>query len=204
MKYFFSYSYIPAPHTIYENIYKLEPGHILIVNKKTGSIHLKKRPWYSLKDSTYNTVSHYEEGKAITRERLTEAVRLRMIADVPLGAFLSGGIDSSIIVGLMSSLSSEPVKTFSIGYKNDAMFDETIYAKEVAILHNTDHTEIKLDYKDVLSVIPDVLDFMDEPFGDSSALPTYIVSRETKKHVKVALSGDGADEVFGGYIKYLG
>ena len=204
LKYFFSYSYIPAPHTIFENIYKLEPGHMLMVNKTPDSIQLKKKQWYSLTDSTHNAIAHYEEGKTLLKENLAEAVRLRMIADVPLGAFLSGGIDSSIVVGLMSSLSGKPVKTFSIGYKNDTMFDETVYAKELALLHNTDHTEIKVDYKDVLSVIPDILDFIDEPFGDSSVIPTYIVSRETKKHVTVALSGDGADEVFGGYIKYLG
>jgi asparagine synthase (glutamine-hydrolysing) len=126
-----------------------------------------------------------------------------MIADVPLGAFLSGGIDSSIIVALMARSSKSPVKTFSIGFKDDHLFDESGYAKEMADQYGTDHHKIMLSYKDMLDVLPDVLSNFDEPFADSSAIPTYIVSRETKKFVTVALSGDGGDELFAGYRSYL-
>jgi asparagine synthase (glutamine-hydrolysing) len=137
-------------------------------------------------------------------ESMSEAVSMRMIADVPLGAFLSGGIDSSIIVALMANHAKEPVKTFSIGFKDNKLFDETRYAREVSNRFNTEHHEFKLTYRDMLDVLPDVLSTFDEPFSDSSALPTYIVSRETKGYVTVALSGDGGDELFAGYRFYLG
>ena len=129
---------------------------------------------------------------------------MQMIADVPLGAFLSGGIDSSIIVGLMARNSSQPVKTYTIGYKDMPLFDETDYARDVALFNRTDHHEIKLDAGDIISAIPQVLASFDEPFGDSSAVPTFVVSRETRKGVKVALSGDGGDELFAGYRMYKG
>jgi asparagine synthase (glutamine-hydrolysing) len=127
-----------------------------------------------------------------------------MIADVPLGAFLSGGIDSSVIVGLMARNATRPVKTYSIGYKDMPMYDETTYAREVAAFHKTDHREIKLNAKDIIHAIPDVLNALDEPFGDSSAVPTYMVARATVRDVKVALSGDGGDELFAGYRMYQG
>jgi asparagine synthase (glutamine-hydrolysing) len=137
-------------------------------------------------------------------DRLKEAVRLRLISDVPLGVFLSGGIDSSIIVGLMARNSSRPVKTYSIGYADMPMFDETGYARDVARMHRTDHHEIRLKAADIITAIPDVLNSFDEPFADSSAVPTFVVSRETVKEVKVALSGDGGDELFAGYRMYQG
>jgi asparagine synthase (glutamine-hydrolysing) len=127
-----------------------------------------------------------------------------MISDVPLGAFLSGGLDSSIIVALMARNSNRPVKTFSIGYKDLPSFDETRYAREVAGFNGTDHHEFKLGYRDILEAFPRVLENVDEPFADSSAVPTYIVSKETRRHVTVALSGDGGDELFAGYRMYLG
>jgi asparagine synthase (glutamine-hydrolysing) len=135
---------------------------------------------------------------------LEGAVKRRLISDVPLGAFLSGGIDSSIIVALMARNSSRPVKTFSIGYKDLPSFDETKYAREVARFNKTEHQEFKLGYKDILETFPAVLETLDEPFADSSAVPTFIVSRETRRHVTVALSGDGGDELFAGYRMYLG
>ncbi|MDY7038519.1 MAG: asparagine synthase C-terminal domain-containing protein, partial [Thermodesulfobacteriota bacterium] len=138
------------------------------------------------------------------RVLLEDAVKRRLISDVPLGAFLSGGVDSSIIVALMAKYSSRPVKTFSIGYKDLPSFDETKYAREVARLNNTDHQEFKLGYRDILDVFPAVLENLDEPFADSSAVPAFILSRETKNHVTVALSGDGGDELFAGYRMYLG
>ncbi|MBT4364756.1 MAG: asparagine synthase, partial [Desulfobacteraceae bacterium] len=127
----------------------------------------------------------------------------RMIADVPLGAFLSGGIDSSIVAALMAEHSTSPVKTFSIGFKGARLFDETSEARETADFLKTDHHEFRLNSSDILDVFPDILSTFDEPFSDSSAIPTYIVSRETKKHVTVALSGDGGDELFAGYRSYL-
>ena len=135
---------------------------------------------------------------------IEDSVKMRMISDVPLGAFLSGGIDSSIIVGLMARNSSKPVKTFSIGYEDLELFDETRYAREVAQLNHTEHYEFKLTYKDILDVFPTVLSSFDEPFADSSAVPTFLVSRETRKLVTVALAGDGSDELFAGYRMYLG
>ena len=135
---------------------------------------------------------------------MDEAVKSHMIADVPVGAFLSGGIDSSIIVGLMARHSSRPVQTYTIGFADMPLFDERSWAREVARFHGTEHREFALSARDVLEAIPGVLDSFDEPFADSSALPTYIVSRETAKSVKVALSGDGGDELFAGYRMYAG
>jgi len=146
----------------------------------------------------------WDQCKERLRELLEASVGRRLIADVPLGAFLSGGIDSSIIVALMARQSSRPVKTFCIGYEDLPSFDETRYAREVARFNHTEHHEFKLGYRDILDAFPKVLDNLDEPFADSSAVPTYIVSRETKRHVTVALSGDGGDELFAGYRMYLG
>ena len=203
---YLAFSYVPAPYTIFRGIRKLEPGHSLILEK--GELRIEKY-WDvpqepDLNVSSPSFCSQEEIIKKSLYEYLSEAVRKRMIADVPLGAFLSGGIDSSIIVGLMSRHSSRPVKTFSIGFSDDKLFDETHYAREAARLFKTDHHEFKLTYRDMLDALPDVLSTFDEPFADSSAIPTYIVSKETKRHVTVALSGDGGDELFAGYRSYLG
>ena len=195
-------NYIPAPWTIFKNIQKVMPGQFLVF--EGGK--LEKCKYWKLP----NTDRKIDESKSLNSIK-TELFRLgrqavdrRLIADVPLGAFLSGGIDSSIVVGLMDGLMDRPVKTFSIGYKDLPFYDETDYAKEVAAFHRTDHREFRLSYQDVLDAIPEVLDDFDEPFADSSAIPTYIVSRETRREVTVALSGDGADELFAGYRKYSG
>ncbi|MFQ5559764.1 MAG: asparagine synthase (glutamine-hydrolyzing), partial [Nitrospinota bacterium] len=201
---FFTYSYISSPATIYKNMFKVEPGSLITVSKAKGKLRLQEKKWYTLKPAHPSPFGSYEESKKELRNLLTEAVRRRLVSEVPLGAFLSGGIDSSIIVGLMARLSGTPVKTYSIGYKNNSLFDETRYARQVADFNDCQHTEIKIDYNDALSVIPKVLDCLDEPFGDSSAIPTYILSREVGKSITVALSGDGADEIFGGYRKYSG
>lgn len=203
---YLAFSYVPAPLTIFKGIKKLEPGHSLIL--ENGKIEDKKY-WDVPKtiDPDISSLTFIEQER-IYKKRLykclNDAVRFRMVADVPLGVFLSGGIDSSIIVALMTRNSNQPVKTFSIGFKDDKLFDETLYAREVAKLNHTDHYEFKLTYKDMLDALSDVLSTFDEPFSDSSAIPTYIVSRETRKHVKVALSGDGGDELFAGYRSYLG
>ncbi|MBU4462492.1 MAG: asparagine synthase (glutamine-hydrolyzing) [Proteobacteria bacterium] len=196
-------NYIPAPYTVFKGVKKLRPGHILIFSKG----EMEEREYWNI-DRDIRIETDGKEDFAFLKnalfEVLEEAVSMRMIADVPLGAFLSGGIDSSIVVGLMSRNSSLPVKTYSIGYKDMSMFDETAYAREVAAFHNTDHHEFKLGAKDILDAIPEVLESFDEPFADSSAVPTFVVSRETGNDVKVALSGDGGDELFAGYRMYTG
>lgn len=196
-------NYIPAPYTIFKKIKKLEPGCYILVRKEGLEI---KQYWDIGKGTEYyeNKEKTFETYKKNLYDLLEDSVRIRLIADVPLGAFLSGGIDSSIIVGLMSRVSNSPINTYSIGYKDIPLFDETEYAREVAKLNDTHHHEIILSAKDVLDTIPEVLNSLDEPFADSSAIPQYIVSRETKKHVKVALSGDGGDELFAGYRMYSG
>jgi len=200
-------NYIPATWTIFKNIRKLLPGHYLLLEKGELSIQSYWDIPVNGREPEVPSPSdpvQWNQCKERLRALLDASVRRRLIADVPLGAFLSGGIDSSIIVALMARHSSRPVKTFSIGYKDLPSFDETRYAREVATFNSTEHYEFKLGYKDILDAFPKVLDHFDEPFADSSAVPTYIVSRETKRHVTVALSGDGGDELFAGYRMYLG
>ena len=196
-------NYIPGPYTIFKKIKKLDPGCYIMVRKEGLEI---KQYWDIEKDteSYENKEKNIGTFKKNLYDLLEDSVKIRLIADVPLGAFLSGGIDSSIIVGLMSRVSNSPINTYSIGYKDVPLFDETKYAREVAKFNDTHHHEIILSAKDVLDTIPEVLTCLDEPFADSSAIPQYIVSRETKKHVKVALSGDGGDELFAGYRMYSG
>jgi asparagine synthase (glutamine-hydrolysing) len=200
-------NYIPATWTIFKNIRKLLPGHYLLLEK--GKLSIQSYWDIPVNGGEPEVPSpsdpvQWNQCKERLRALLDASVRRRLIADVPLGAFLSGGIDSSIMVALMARHSSRPVKTFSIGYKDLPSFDETRYAREVATFNRTEHYEFKLGYKDILDAFPKVLDNLDEPFADSSAVPTYIVSRETKRHVTVALSGDGGDELFAGYRMYLG
>jgi asparagine synthase (glutamine-hydrolysing) len=202
-------NYIPAPWTIFKNIRKLMPGTYLVAEKGKVTVETywdvpvgaEKR-----EDTPTRSAPGEETGdfKKTLYALLEGAVKRRLISDVPLGAFLSGGIDSSIIVALMAKNSTRPVKTFSIGYKDLPAFDETKYAREVAKFNKTEHQEFKLGYKDILEAFPAVLETLDEPFADSSAVPTFIVSRETRRHVTVALSGDGGDELFAGYRMYLG
>jgi asparagine synthase (glutamine-hydrolysing) len=203
---YLAFNYVPAPHTIFKGIRKLMPGHYLILENGTFQID---KYWESPQTFDPEIASlPFSEQESVYKQQLyrilDDAVSSRMIADVPLGAFLSGGIDSSIIVGLMARNSASAIRTFSIGFNNDRLFDETHYAREVADYYKTDHYEFMLDYKDMLEILRTVLTTFDEPFADSSAIPTFVVSRETKKHVKVALSGDGGDELFAGYRSYQG
>ena len=194
-------NYIPAPHTIYQSVKKLLPGHFLwIENRET-----KKEQWYDIEKVARGLpeILNYDAAQKKLFELMDDAVQVRLIADVPLGSFLSGGIDSSIVAGL-ASFHTDQLKTFSIGYSEDAFFDETDYARLVAKHFKTDHTVFNLMRNDLFESLDEVLNYLDEPFADSSALPVFILSKHTRKHVKVALSGDGADEVFGGYIKHLG
>lgn len=199
---YLSLSYIPAPWTIFKGIKKLEPGCYLVFENGKLKTH---RYWDIPKpEEMESPSSNFRNIKQDLFRLLQQAVKRRLVADVPLGAFLSGGIDSSIVVGLMAQAMDRRVKTFSIGYKDLPFYDETDHAREVAAFHETDHRELRLSYRDVIDAIPAVLDDFDEPFADSSAIPTYILSRETRQEVTVALSGDGADELFAGYRKYTG
>jgi len=201
---YLSLNYIPAPLTIFRNIRKLRPGHLLTVHEGTVT---ESRYWDIAATSTASCAPEpgdFNQATAQLFNTLDDAVKSQMVADVPLGAFLSGGIDSSVIVGLMARHASKPVKTYTIGYTDMPMFDETAYARQVAAFHKTEHNEIMLDSRAILGSVPDVLASLDEPFGDSSAVPTYVVSRETARDVSVALSGDGGDELFAGYRMYQG
>jgi asparagine synthase (glutamine-hydrolysing) len=203
---YLSLNYIPAPHTIFKNIRKLSPGHILTICNGM----LKEERFWDVASSGMMPAagapygSDFENTKALLFSSLEEAVRSQMVADVPLGAFLSGGIDSSVIVGLMARNASRPVKTYAIGFKDMPMYDESSYAREVAAFHKTEHHEIMLSSREMINTIPAVLASFDEPFGDSSAVPTYVVARATARDVTVALSGDGGDELFAGYRMYKG
>lgn len=189
--------YVPAPKTGFKGIHKLEPGHYLLLNLKTGRL-VKKRYW-RLNYAKKLELSE-EEWKSRILAKLDESVALRMVADVPLGAFLSGGIDSSAVVALMSQHSTTRVKTFSIGF-NEAKYSELKYAKIVADKFNTDHTEFIVK-PGAVETLPLLVRHYEEPYADSSALPSYYVSKLTREHVTVALNGDGGDENFAGYSRY--
>lgn len=192
-------NYIPQPQSMLQGVTKLQPGHYLSANRE-GQV--STQPYYELKcrPDLYNKYS-YEEAQQQLVQRLDNAVQERMISDVPLGAFLSGGIDSSVVVAL-ASRHTDQLRTFSIGYKDNPFFDETSYARLVAKKYHTDHEVFSLSNKDFLDHVYGVLDYLDEPFADSSAIPVYILSHLTRQQVTVALSGDGADEVFSGYNKH--
>lgn len=196
---FLTYQYVPPPATIYEGIFKLPPAHTLVFSPQTGVMNV--REYWHLR---YEPKLQISEKEAIEQllSILREAVKIRLESDVPLGAFLSGGIDSSTTVALMSELMDEPVRTFSIGFENEA-FNELPYARIVAQRFRTNHREFIVRPK-ALAVLPQIVWHLDEPFGDSSALPTFYVAKICREHVKVALTGDGGDESFAGYERYVG
>jgi asparagine synthase (glutamine-hydrolysing) len=198
MHQYLSWGAVAAPRTVYRGVRRLLPAHWLLWS---GGRIETERYWHPLEGG--EAPASYEEGTRHLRELLEDSVRLQMIADVPLGAFLSGGVDSTAIVGLMRARGGD-VNTFSIGFAGERVFDETRYAREAAGFHRTRHVEEQLRAADVRQVIPEVLNGVSEPFGSASLLPTYVVSRETRRKMTVALSGDGADELFAGYDKYLG
>jgi asparagine synthase (glutamine-hydrolysing) len=196
----FSYlqlNYIPPPWSIFKNVKKLEPGTWIMIDNDGTKFH---QNYYEIPEIS-KTIPTYEEAKAHLYELLDQSVQCRLIADVPLGAFLSGGKDSSIIVALASRY-QKSLKTFSIGFKDEPMFDETYYAHLVAARYKTNHTTFSLTNADLYEHLHNILDYTDEPFADSSAIAVNILSFQTRKHVKVALAGDGADELFAGYNKH--
>jgi asparagine synthase (glutamine-hydrolysing) len=190
------FGYIPDPATAFKPIHKLPPGHLLTFAK--GEVRIRQY-WDFPQYGTYQPASE-EELLEELEFRLSEAVRIRMIADVPLGAMLSGGTDSSTIVALMARSTSQPVKTFSVGFRH-ADFNELPYARLVAQKFGTDHHELILE-PDLIETIDTLTRHLEEPFGDSSMLPTYFISCLARRHVTVALSGDGGDEAFAGYDRY--
>lgn len=197
--------YVPAPYSIYEGVYKLPPGTILTVDALGR--HGQPESWWALTDVIKSTMEHgapRDEARAIDEleSLLVSIVSEQMESDVPLGAMLSGGIDSSLVVALMQKLGTGRTKTFSIGFAERA-FDESDQAKSVAEYLKTEHTQLKVSAEDALQVIPRLPDIYDEPFADSSQIPSVILSSLTREHVTVALTGDGGDEVFGGYNRHV-
>ena len=201
---YFIHGYIPAPYSIYENIYKLEPGCILEIKSPFNKYDIST--YWSIKEVAQHGQEHlfkgtYEEAVDELERLLKASIQDQMMADVPVGAFLSAGIDSSTVVALMQSLYPDKVKTFTIGME-DEKYNEAVYAKEIAAHLGTEHTELYIAEEDARGVIPRIPFIFGEPFADSSQIPTYLVSRMTREHVTVSLSGDGGDELFCGYNSY--
>ncbi|NEU55655.1 asparagine synthase (glutamine-hydrolyzing) [Halorussus sp. MSC15.2] len=194
---YFAFGFIPSQRTAFKNITKLRPGELAIVSEDG----VQRESFYS--PSITPREPGLDTAATELRERVERSVERRLQSDVPLGAFLSGGIDSSIVVGTMAQISDEPVKTFTVGF-DEELFDESWAAREVASFHNTNHHEFTVSPDDVRELIPKVVGRLGEPFADQSLLPTFVVAQKTRQNVKVALSGDGADELFAGYGKYRG
>lgn len=209
------HNYVPAPYSIYRRVFKLLPGSLMTVTLRDARCGpgadprepLPLRCYWSFRDTVRSaTTERFTGGDVEAADRLEHllraSIRRQMIADVPLGAFLSGGVDSSTVVALMQTESAVPVRTFTIGFHEDA-YDEAVHAKAVARHLGTDHTELYVTPAEAMSVVPELPTLYDEPFADSSQIPTYLVSRMARSHVKVSLSGDAGDELFGGYGRYF-
>lgn len=197
---YFAVGYVPDPTSIYRAARKLPPAHHLLVRLDTGSIEQPRQYWkFEFRPDPSISSSEWTEQLA---QKLTETVGCHMISDVPLGAFLSGGVDSSTVVALMARASSRPVKTFSIGFEEEA-YSELPYARTVAEHIGADHTDL-IVRPDKCALVGKLFSFYDEPFADSSAVPTFLVSELARSHVTVCLTGDGGDEIFGGYNRYMG
>lgn len=199
---YFQRGYISAPHTIFQNTFKLLPGHFLEIDLKTEKASLQK--YWDVVDC-YNQPKlsiSYEEAKEETERLMLSAFQYRMVADVPVGVFLSGGYDSTAVTALLQKNSSQKIKTFTIGF-NDPKFNEAHHARQVADYLGTAHHEQTCTYQDALDIVEQLPFIYDEPFGDTSAIPTTLVSRMARKKVTVALSADGGDEIFAGYPKYF-
>ncbi|MEO9805384.1 MAG: asparagine synthase (glutamine-hydrolyzing) [Reichenbachiella sp.] len=197
LNYYLQLNYTPAPLTMIKGVQKLEPGHYLEI--KNGAV--SKFQYYDIPKVQTTEGLTYASAKEKLHNLLEQSVGRRMIADVPLGCFLSGGIDSSVITALAST-QTKSLSTFSIGFEGNKFFDETSYAELVASKFKTNHTTFKLTNEEITAHLETIVDHIDEPFADSSAIPVYLLSKKTREHVTVALSGDGADEIFSGYNKH--
>ena len=199
---FMRHNYVPAPFTIYQGVWKLEPG-MYAVFKEDGQVSIRR--YWDLREVVRSGREARRAWSDETRSDLEvvmrDAIERRMIADVPLGALLSGGIDSSLVTALMQAQRATPVRTFSIGFA-DSEYDEAPHARAIARHLGTDHTELYVQPRDALDFVPRLTEWWDEPFADSSQVPTYLVCQLTRQHVKVVLSGDGGDELFCGYTRY--
>lgn len=201
---YFKGGYIPAPYTIYKDIYKLKPGHFMVIRKPYNE--WKEECYWDVKEVALRGSEHifngsFEEASNELEKLIKNSIKGQMISDVPLGAFLSGGIDSSLTVALMQNMSGRPVRTFTIGFE-DEKFNEAVYASETAAHLGTEHTQMYVSKSDILDVVKDIPKAFSEPFADSSQIPTMLVSRMTKQYVTVSLSGDAGDEFFCGYNSY--
>lgn len=198
---YLQFGYIPEPHSIFENSYKLKAGHYIEIDLKSQNFEEKK--YWNVVDFYNKAKLDISQDEAIekTEELLKSSFEYRMVSDVPVGVFLSGGYDSSVVTAILQNQRSEKLNTFTIGFKEKG-FDEAPYAKEVAKYLGTNHTEYYCTQKDALEIIPKLCELYDEPFGDSSAIPTTLVSQLARKYVTVSLSADGGDEIFAGYSKY--
>ncbi len=193
-------NYIPAPDTIFTNVKKLMPGHYMMVSRQKMDITCYYQIPYDREKAEENKLP-YNQAKEKLKQLLEASVQRRLVADVPLGSFLSGGIDSSVVTALASKHKAD-LQTFSIGFRDEKFFDETTYARLVAGKLKTKHTVFSLTNSDLYEHVSSILNYIDEPFADSSAIAVYILSKETRKHATVALSGDGADEMLAGYNKH--
>ena len=204
---YFVHGYIPAPYSVYKGIYKLKPGYVMHIKAPYSTDDIEMHPYWDIMDVAKRgqTVGLYkgsfEEATAELEDKIKDAISDQMVADVPVGAFLSSGIDSTTIVSLMQSLNSKPIRTFTIGV-DDPKYNEAGVAKQIAGILGTDHTEMYISDEDAKNVIPKLGYMFGEPFADSSQIPTYLVSKLTKQHVTVSLSGDAGDELFSGYGSY--
>jgi asparagine synthase (glutamine-hydrolysing) len=200
------HNYVPGPRTIYERTFKLPPGTILTLPLADSGRAVPQAYWSALDVAVQGVRDPFRGSDEDARRELDallhDAIGLRKISDVPLGVFLSGGIDSTTVAAIMQAQSSVPVRTFSIGFE-DAVFDEAPFAAQVARHVGTDHTELYVTAREALEVVPRLPSIFDEPFSDSSQIPTYLVSAMARRHVTVCLSGDGGDELFGGYTRYF-
>ena len=199
LRHYLSFDYVPAPLSIYKNIYKLPAAHLLTIEK--GEV--KTRRYWNLTFEKSEAAPSIEKAAEDLRELLADAVKMRLVSDVPLGILLSGGVDSSTVAAFAQRFSSEKVKTFSIGFEEDS-FDESKFARQVATHLGTEHYEEKLSVEKAADLIQEIGTWLDEPISDGSLLPTFLLSRFVRKHVTVALGGDGGDEIFAGYPMYFG
>lgn len=194
---YLNYLYVPSPKSILKDIWKLEAGHLLEISRDG----CRKFCWYNLADQVRSYEKDPHQLRDEIRSLLEDSVKIQMRSDVPVGAFLSGGVDSSLITALAAKQTSIPLCTFSVGFE-DSEFDELPYAREVARQYGTNHRELIVTVDDALGHLSDIMNVLDEPIGDSAILPSYLVSKLAAEHVKVVLSGLGGDELFGGYSRY--